>query len=94
MNLVTGLLGTGKTSALCHLLRQIPVGEHWAVVVNKFGALGIDAGVLTGEVSAAHRDNWLELILQASPGDKGGDPDWVAFEQALLDCRVPEQRVR
>lgn len=66
MNLVTGLLGTGKTSALCHLLRQVPVGERWAVVVNEFGELGIDAGVLAGGVSAAHRDT--QVAIREVPG--------------------------
>lgn len=46
-NIITGFLGTGKTTALNHLLAQKPKDETWAVLVNEFGQIGIDQAVLT-----------------------------------------------
>jgi G3E family GTPase len=46
---VSGFLGSGKTSLVRHLLEQARgVGERVAVVSNEFGALGIDAALLGG----------------------------------------------
>ncbi|WP_051278944.1 CobW family GTP-binding protein [Chitinilyticum aquatile] len=47
VNLVTGFLGVGKTTALMHLLAGKPAGEYWAVVVNEFGEVGIDGATLS-----------------------------------------------
>ena len=45
-NLITGYLGAGKTTAILNLLAQRPAGERWAVLVNDFGAIGIDGATL------------------------------------------------
>lgn len=45
-NLITGFLGSGKTTTIRHLLAQKPEGEKWAVLVNEFGEIGIDGGLL------------------------------------------------
>ena len=47
VNLLTGFLGTGKTTALLHLLAHKPADEIWAVIVNEFGEIGIDGAVLS-----------------------------------------------
>ncbi|MBE9608028.1 CobW family GTP-binding protein [Chitinilyticum piscinae] len=47
VNLVTGFLGVGKTTALTHLLADKPADEYWAVVVNEFGEVGIDGATLS-----------------------------------------------
>ncbi|MBI5753064.1 MAG: GTP-binding protein [Hydrogenophilales bacterium] len=47
VNLITGFLGVGKTTALLHLLAQRPAGSRWAVLVNEFGQVGIDGATLT-----------------------------------------------
>jgi G3E family GTPase len=47
-NIVTGLLGAGKTSLIRHLLEQSPAGERWAVLVNEMGEVGIDEALLAG----------------------------------------------
>lgn len=44
-NLITGFLGSGKTSAVLHLMSQKPKGEKWAVLVNEFGSIGIDGAI-------------------------------------------------
>ena len=46
VNIITGVLGVGKTTAIRHLISQRPANERWAIVVNEFGALGIDGAIL------------------------------------------------
>ncbi|WFE69037.1 GTP-binding protein [Thiomicrospira sp. R3] len=46
VTLVFGLLGSGKTSLIQHLLSQKLVTERWALLINDFGVLGIDASTL------------------------------------------------
>lgn len=46
VNLVTGFLGSGKTTLIRHLLGQRPEGESWAVLVNEFGEAGVDGALL------------------------------------------------
>ncbi len=46
-NLITGFLGAGKTTAIRHLLAEArPPEERWAVLVNEFGDVGVDAAGL------------------------------------------------
>jgi G3E family GTPase len=45
-NLITGFLGSGKTTTIRHLLAQKPENEKWAVLVNEFGEIGIDGALL------------------------------------------------
>ncbi|TJZ77414.1 CobW family GTP-binding protein [Chitiniphilus eburneus] len=47
VNLVTGFLGVGKTTALTRLLAGKPADQYWAVVVNEFGEIGIDGATLS-----------------------------------------------
>lgn len=42
-NIITGFLGTGKTSCIQHLLQFKPDNERWAILVNEFGTVGVDA---------------------------------------------------
>ena len=46
-HVIAGPLGAGKTSLIKHLLAQRPVGERWAVLINEFGQIGLDAALLT-----------------------------------------------
>jgi G3E family GTPase len=46
-HVIAGPLGAGKTSLISHLLAQRPAGERWAVLINEFGQIGIDAALLT-----------------------------------------------
>lgn len=45
-NLITGFLGSGKTTTILHLLANKPSNEKWAVLVNEFGEVGIDGALL------------------------------------------------
>lgn len=48
-NIITGFLGVGKTTAILHLLASKPSNERWAVLVNEFGDIGIDGGLLNAD---------------------------------------------
>ena len=41
VSVITGFLGSGKTTLLSHLLRD-PAFERTAVIINEFGAVGLD----------------------------------------------------
>ncbi|HDZ58360.1 MAG TPA: cobalamin biosynthesis protein CobW [Pseudomonas xinjiangensis] len=47
-HLVCGPLGAGKTSVLKHLVASRPANERWAILINEFGQVGIDAALLKG----------------------------------------------
>lgn len=49
VHLITGFLGTGKTTAILDVLAQVPAGEKWAVLVNEFGEVGIDGAILASQ---------------------------------------------
>lgn len=46
-HVIAGPLGAGKTTLLRHLLAQRPADERWAVLVNEFGQVGLDAALLS-----------------------------------------------
>jgi G3E family GTPase len=48
---LTGHLGAGKTTVLNHLLRR--PGARLGVIVNDFGEINVDAGLITGQVDEA-----------------------------------------
>jgi len=60
-HLIAGPLGAGKTSMLRALLAQRPPGERWAVLVNEFGEVGIDAALLDN-------GNKQDLTISEIPG--------------------------
>ena len=44
---IAGPLGAGKTTLIRHLLAQRPAHERWAVLINEFGLVGLDAALLS-----------------------------------------------
>ncbi len=44
---IAGPLGAGKTSLIRQLMAQRPAGERWAVLINEFGQIGLDAALLS-----------------------------------------------
>lgn len=49
-HVIAGPLGAGKTSLIKHLLAQRPPNERWAVLINEFGQIGLDAALLTQDI--------------------------------------------
>lgn len=45
-HVIAGPLGAGKTSLIRQLMAQRPTGERWAVLINEFGQIGLDAALL------------------------------------------------
>ena len=48
VNVIAGSLGVGKTTTINHLLKQRPPDERWAVLVNEYGLIGLDAALMEG----------------------------------------------
>lgn len=46
-HVIAGPLGAGKTSLIKQLLAQKPAAERWAILINEFGQIGLDAALLT-----------------------------------------------
>ncbi len=63
-NILTGFLGTGKTSAIQHLLSFKPENERWAILVNEFGTVGIDGAIYQN----AHKDDGGVFIREVPGG--------------------------
>ncbi len=61
VTVITGFLGSGKTTLIAHLLRN-PGGRRLAVVVNEFGDVGVDGDILKGcAVPDCPAENIVEL---------------------------------
>ncbi len=52
LTLISGTLGAGKTTLIKQLLKQKPKDEHWVLLVNEFGAIGIDGAILNEQAVA------------------------------------------
>ena len=48
IDVINGLLGSGKTTYMLNLLEQKDPGEKTVVLVNEFGEIGIDGDILSG----------------------------------------------
>ena len=83
VNIITGFLGAGKTSTVLNLLNQKPKDEHWAVLVNEFGEIGVDRSLMQGH-SVTHND----VVIVEVPGGcmccAAGLPMQMALSQLLF----------
>ena len=46
-HVIAGPLGVGKTTLIQHLMAHKPAHERWAVLVNEFGQIGLDAALMS-----------------------------------------------
>ncbi|KAA0912185.1 cobalamin biosynthesis protein CobW [Aquicoccus porphyridii] len=61
VTVITGFLGSGKTTLISHLM-QNPGGRRLAVVVNEFGDVGVDGEILKGcAIPDCPAENIMEL---------------------------------
>lgn len=91
-NLITGFLGSGKTTTILHLLANKPPDETWAVLVNEFGEVGID-GALLAESGALLKEipggcmccvNGLPMQMGLNTLLRKGKPDRLLIEPTGL----------
>lgn len=59
--LVTGFLGSGKTTVINHLLSNKPTNERWALLINEFGRIGIDGTLLTNAQDGKNKPENLAI---------------------------------
>lgn len=59
VHIITGFLGSGKTTLIHSLLEQKPVDETWAILVNEFGQIGIDQAMF---------DHRRDVVVKGLPG--------------------------
>lgn len=76
VTVITGFLGSGKTTLIRHLL-QHNQGRRIAVVVNEFGELGIDGELLRS--------------CQICPDDVDSEANIVELTNGCLCCTVQEE---
>jgi G3E family GTPase len=79
---LTGYLGAGKTTLLNHLLRR--PGARVGVVINDFGAINVDAALVTGQVDEA---------ASISGGCLCCMPDGGGLDDALKSLSRPKLRL-
>ena len=61
VTVITGFLGSGKTTLIRHLMRN-PGGKRLAIIVNEFGSLGVDGDILKSCADAScPAENIVEL---------------------------------
>jgi G3E family GTPase len=93
--IVTGFLGSGKTSLIRHLLADSHFSNA-AIVVNEFGEIGIDHHLFlkTGEritllsdgcACCARRDDLVEALLEFVRRRDRGSAARPAFDRVLLE---------
>lgn len=92
VNLITGFLGSGKTTTIQNLLKQKPQHEKWAVLINEFGEIGID-GALLAETEATIKEipggcmccvNGLSMQVGLNMLIKQARPDRILIEPTGL----------
>jgi G3E family GTPase len=54
VNIITGFLGAGKTTAIIQLLNEKQTEEQWAIIINEFGKISIDSKTLRSSTIAGN----------------------------------------
>lgn len=68
--LITGFLGSGKTSLINHLLQYKNADEKWGLLINEFGQIGIDAKLMnTGNGISNNSNDSSDSNNNISDGD-------------------------
>ena len=95
-NLITGFLGSGKTTSILHLLANKDPAEKWAVLVNEFGEVGIECFKvrgLRGSSRGAYRGGREAERCQRDRGGIFGKSFHTAHANALA-LRVKRSALR
>ncbi|PVZ68795.1 CobW family GTP-binding protein [Pelagibaculum spongiae] len=94
VNIVTGFLGVGKTTSIINLVKQKSqknqTAERWAVLINEFGTVGIDAAILQSQVPDQ------QLAIKEVPGGclccTAGLPFQIGLNQ-LISKQRPDRLI-
>ena len=88
---VTGFLGAGKTSLIRHLMENAN-GRRIALIINEFGDLGVDRGIVDGcAIPGCDDENIVELAngcICCTVAD-----DFLPTITALLDRENPPEHI-
>lgn len=89
--IVTGFLGAGKTTLIRHLLQNAG-GRRIALIINEFGDLGVDGGILKGcGIESCSDDDVVELsngCICCTVAD-----DFIPTMEALLARETPPDHI-
>ncbi|MDH2295308.1 CobW family GTP-binding protein [Cobetia sp. 1AS1] len=101
VHLITGFLGTGKSSFIQALVAAKPADEHWAILVNEFGQVGIDqalfaeredvsvkglpGGCLCCQLAFVLQAGLVSLIHQTRPDRLIIEPSGLGHPAGLID---------
>ena len=83
VNVITGFLGVGKTTAIRHLLDTKPRSEKWAVLVNEFGEIGLDASLLAGKGPEKEEGVFIREVPGGCMCCASGLPMQIALNQLI-----------
>ena len=104
VTIVTGFLGSGKTTLICGLLKKIP-DRRLAVLVNEFGEVSVDGALLraagqeqgveihdlpNGCICCTIKDDFLPVMKQLQR--RKGEVDHVLIETSGLALPTPVMR--
>tara|TARA_S200000501_G_scaffold379014_1_gene446372 strand:- start:3859 stop:4788 length:930 start_codon:yes stop_codon:yes gene_type:complete len=82
-NIITGFLGSGKTSTILSLLKSKPSSERWAILVNEFGQIGID-GSLINPYNSKEKSIFVREIPGGCMCCTSNLPMQIALNQLLI----------
>lgn len=101
MHIITGFLGSGKTTLIHSLIEQKPVDEKWAILVNEFGQIGIDqamfdarddvmvkglpGGCLCCQLAFVLQAALVNLLARSKPDRVIIEPSGLGHPAGLLD---------
>ncbi len=52
VHIISGFLGSGKTTSIIRLLKELTPDDRWAVIINEFGRISIDNQTIRDSVSS------------------------------------------
>ena len=109
VNIVAGPLGVGKTTTINHLLKQRPDNEHWAILVNEYGLVGLDAALMVKDPLVKNsagveikelvilRHTWACLALVATNGNiklVKDEGGWKTYKMVERYAQYNEKNLR
>lgn len=86
-NIITGFLGSGKTTTILNLLQHKPEAERWAILVNEFGEIGVDGSLYAGHQQGDDQRVFIREVPGGCMCCAAGVPMRVALNQLLATAR-------